>query len=330
MNLDHFLLVSTSSRPIDYDRCSLNALKARYRDEDRLKNVPQLWELPPSYDGNVSYKGGLHIYHLTGQLDDINFRLVKKISGNGKLQHAAISNNVLFLCYEDRLELVRDWENSDEISHVIQDNWFAGLHTVFENNNGDLVLSSSAADAALVVDKKLKRVKRRLRLPASIYGENYKLSEEDDLIDNYIHNDLQLGHLNCAYPDQDGNIWISTLIQGDIGFFEPNGNYVKVMTGFIGAHGIRRIADQDTIYFSQSCVGALVIADIHGVIKKQCRINSVWMHDVQHVAKSVFILGASDSGKLVVIDTDRNKTQDFPIPEKDGYIQFLNLHRADF
>lgn len=328
MNLDHFLLVSTTSRPVDYERCSLNALKVRYGDKDRLKNIPPLWELSPFYDGHASYDGGLHIYHLTGNLNDIHFRLMKKISGNGKLQHAAISGGLLFLCYEDRLEVVQDWERAEEISHIIQDNWFAGLHTVFENDEGDLVLSSSAADAVLVIDKNRKVVKRRLRLPVSIYGENYQLSVDDDLIDNYIHNDLQLGHLNCAYPDHEGNIWVSTLIQGDIGYFNPDGDYRRVLTGFIGAHGIRRIAGQETFYFGHSCTGTLVIADRDGTVKKQHRINSSWMHDVQHLGENVFILAASDRGKLVVINTDNEQTQDFPIPEQDGYIQFLNLHEA--
>lgn len=328
MNLDHFLLISTSSRPTDYDRCSFNALKVRYGDENRLKDIPPLWRLSPFYDGHASYNGELLIYHLTGSLIDINFGFVKKIPGNGKIQHAAITNEALVICYEDRVELIQDWQQSEETSRIIQDNWFAGLHTVFENNDNDLVLSSSAADAALVLDLKQNTVTRRLRLPASIYGENYQLSEDDDLIDCYIHNDLQLGHLNCAYPDERGNIWVSTLIQGDIGFFDPNGEYKRVISGFLGAHGVRSILDRDEIYFAHSCTGTLVIADFDGDIKKQRSIDSGWMHDVQHLGGSVFILGASDRGKIIVMDTESDDAQVFPIPERDGYIQFFNLHRA--
>lgn len=329
MKLDHFFLVSTSSRPVDYERCNFKTLQSRYANESRLNNIPNLSKLSPLHDGHASYRGSLNIYHLTGSVDNIRFQLAKKIIGDGKVQHGIISGETLVLCYEDRLEFVTNWMAEDASIETVHDNWFAGLHTIFENNLGDFVVSSSAADAVIVVDGQSRAVKKRFRLPENIYGLNYDLSAADNLKNHYVHNDLQLGHLNSAFPDDFGNIWVTTLIQGDVGCFRVDGSYDKILSGYTGAHGVRRVTNEDTIYFADSCHGRLVLADTKGGLKKGYETNSQWMHDVQHLGEQVYLLGAPDLGKVIAVDLETEKTQEFTVPEGNGFIQFLSVTKLN-
>ena len=72
--------------------------------------------------------------------------------------------------------------------------------------------------------------------------------------DHHIANDIQLGHLNCAYPDGHGGFWVSTLGQGDIGHVMPNGDYELIASGFVGCHGIRYSDELGYLYFSDSAL----------------------------------------------------------------------------
>lgn len=325
LNFDHFLLVSISNRSVDYERCSFKALQSRYADRGRLDNIPKFSELSSLHDGHASYKGSLNIYHLTGRVDNIRLEFVKKIIGDGKIQHGIISGETLILCYEDRLEFVSNWMDKNATTETMNDNWFAGLHTVFENKLGDFIVSSSAADAVIVVDGCKKIAKTRFRLPSCIYGENYDLTAADNLKDHYVHNDLQLGHLNSAFPDEYGNIWVTTLIQGDVGCFRSDGSFDKILSGYIGAHGVRRLENEDIIYFSDSCNGGLVLADIKGGLKQVYRSSSLWMHDAQYLGEKVYLLGAPDLGKIIAVDLEAGRTQEFSVPEDDGCIQFMSV-----
>lgn len=325
MKLDHLLLVSTSSRPVDYSRCSYDALKSRYSDEGRLESIPRLSDLSALLDGHASYDGSLSVYHLSGSEHHIRLRFIKKVVGNGKIQHGIISGNTLVICYEDRVEFMHGWDRNDASTDVVDDNWFAGLHTIFEDKHGDFVVSSSAADAVLVLDGQRRTVKRRMRLPKSIYGENYELTEADNLKDHYIHNDLQLGHLNAAFPDEFGNIWVTTLIQGDVGCFGEDGSYDRILTGYVGAHGVRRVAGADTIYFSDSCHGRLVLADLNGSVRGGYETASCWMHDAQHLCGSLYLLGAPDLGSLLAVNVETRDIQEFKLPVEDNIVQFLSL-----
>ena len=329
MQSAYYFAVVLSSRPVDYERCGLNYLTKRYSKKTRLLGAPAFSGLPSLYSGSVSYGSKLNIYMLKFVSGRIENDLVASFSSSRKIQHACFIGQELLVCFEDSLEVWSNWldKRNSHVSSTINDNWFAGLHTVFPLGKSLCVISSSAADAVMVVDLKTKSVISRFRLPEHLYGVNYDLSESDSLKDHYIPNDLQLGHLNCGFPDEDQNIWISTLIQGDIGVFDASGNYKRVMTGFVGAHGVRRIDDYDQIYFSDSCLGTLVIANLRGQIIKRYVTSSNWMHDAQHIQDDFFIFGLSDLGVVLVANIATGEEVQFPIPKAEGYIQFFCLQK---
>jgi hypothetical protein len=328
MGLNYYLAVVLSSRPVDYDKCSLNYLTKRFSNAERLSDVPDFETLPSLNSGLLSYGGKLNIYHL--KLDDGCFamELIASFSSSRKIQHACFMETDLLVCFEDSLEIWSNWQGKAESIRVclIDDNWFAGLHTVSPLGISSCLVSSSSADAAMVVDLKSKSVVSRYRLPKDIYKNNYSLRESDSLKSHYIPNDLQLGHLNSAFPDENKNIWVSTLIQGDIGVFDVVGNYKQVMTGYVGAHGVRCIKGKNRIYFSDSCLGVLIIATSQGQIIQRYSTESKWMHDVHHMHDDLFLLGLSDLGKIVLADVATGAEQQFHISSTEGYIQFFCLH----
>ena len=329
MGSNYYFAVVLSSRPVDYDKCSLNYLTKRFSKAGRLCDVPNFATLPSLNSGFLSYGGKLNIYHL--KLDDGCFEteLIASFSSNRKIQHACFIGADLLVCFEDSLEIWSNWQGDMQSVRVcsIDDNWFAGLHTVFPFGTSNCIVSSSAADAAMVVNLISKSVVSRLRLPGYLYGDNYNLRESDSLKEHYIPNDLQLGHLNCAFPDEHKNIWVSTLIQGDIGFFDPAGNYKQVMAGYVGAHGVRCIEGTGRIYFSDSCLGTLVIADSHGQRIQRYSTDSSWMHDAQHLQDDLFLLGLSDLGKVVLADVVTGEERQLQICKTEGFIQFFCLHK---
>ncbi len=325
MKLNHCFVVVLSNRPVDYDRCSLNYLTRRFSRIDRLANVPEFLTLSSLYSGHLSYGSRLNVYNLTFANGRFIIELLVSFSSDRKIQHACFVEDRLLVCYEDSIEIWSNWLGNMQSEQVcsINDNWFAGLHTIFPLGTSRCVVSSSAADAAMIINLDTKSVVSRLRLPGYLYGFNYDLKESDSLKDHYIANDLQLGHLNCAFPDEEQNIWVSTLIQGDIGVFDCSGRYKKVISGYVGAHGVRRIKGRNQIYFSDSCLGVLIIADLHGQIVHRYFTVSKWMHDAQHIQDNLFLLGLSDLGRIVVADVVTGQEQQFPISGCDGYIQFF-------
>ena len=179
----------------------------------------------------------------------------------------------------------------------------------------------------MIVDLRKKVVTRRQRLPEALYGRNYDLSPIDSLQDHYIHNDLQLAHLNCAWPVADGSIYVSTLIQGDIGKIRIDGSYQLIRHGHVGCHAARLTEDGRTLYFADSCKGRIVLCDPEGVERSVYQTASRWLHDVQHVTGDLYLLCVADSNTVMLVDVANGSTL---IEEKfDGQgmsVQFLSVH----
>lgn len=327
MKVSYYLIVVLSHRPVDYGRCGLNFLSKRFSVPGRLSKIPLFNDLEPLSNGHTSYGSRLNIYQVDITDNNLNCSLVKSYNCDRKIQHACLQGEKLIVCFEDCVEVWRNWARHSVPEGIsrIDDNWFAGLHTVFSMGQSACVVSSSAADAVMTISVDDLRVLDRWRLPQSLYEQNYNLTVFDSLKLHYIPNDFQIGHLNCAFPDDEGNVWISTLIQGDIGCLDKNGNFRRVLSGFQGAHGVRRISARDLIYFSDSCLGVLVVASLDGRIVRRHATTSRWMHDAQHLTGDVFLLGLSDLEIIISVDVSTGMERVVLDTRGQGYIQFLNI-----
>jgi hypothetical protein len=197
---------------------------------------------------------------------------------------------------------------------------------VFCIDSRTVLVSAAGSDAVLWVDLERGRVNKRWRLPEKLYGKNYDLTEEMSVQDHYIYNDIQLGHLNCAYPDSHGGCLISTLGQGDIGHVTAQGGYRLVTSGFVGCHGVRRASDGKGFYFSDSCDGRLVVSNDSGETKELLRVDSRWLHDAEQVQDDVYIFSLGDRNELSVIDVSRGiELGRFSFESRGANVQFLNV-----
>jgi hypothetical protein len=239
------------------------------------------------------------------------------------------------LCFEDFLAVISDIERS--VADVdlrpgsewrIDDNWFGGLHTVFAVNDDVCIVSSAGADAVLWVDLSARRVIRRWRLPAQLYGVNYELSPDMSVADHYIHNDIQLGHLNCAYPDGRGGCFISTLIQGDIGHVDQAGNYSLLDRGYVGCHGVRLAHNGRDLYFADSCSGRLMRIEPGRRAGEVTRVDSKWLHDVEQVDVNLFWFCLGDKNEAALIDVTHDRELGrFAFGNRGADVQFASIVR---
>lgn len=329
------VLLSHSNRPVDFSQCSLDALTARYADPDRLAGLPPFETLAPLCTQRHA-PAGLSILALTLDRDAGRAELAPLATFDPpgrKVQHACLAGPHLVVCLEDAL-LVFDHAAIAELPPVLDakdarhldDPWFAGLHTVFASGSDRCIVSASAPDAILEVDIAVGQVVERTRLPEALYGHNYPLDAAGDLHRHYVANDLQLAHLNCAYPDTAGGIVVSTLIQGDIGQLDAGGRYRIVSHGSVGCHGARETADGKFVYFTDSCRGALVVIDESGTEVRRHAIDSRWLHDAQQVYDDLFLFCVADHNRLDLIDVATGRTwlsQHFA--ERGAAVQFVNV-----
>lgn len=327
------VLLSHSNRPVDFAQCSLEALTERYADPHRLDRLPPLATLP-ALDRQRHIPAGLTVLTLTLDGDTAALVPVATFDPPGrKVQHAALVGDRLVVCLEDALlvfaaadpaQLPATLEIAD--ATCIDDPWFSGLHTVFATGLDRCVVSASAPDAVLDVDLAAGRVVARTRLPEALYGRNYALGETDDLRRNYVSNDYQLAHINCASPDGDGGVVLSTLIQGEIAQLDAGGRYRIVSHGHVGCHAARATADGNAFYFADSCTGALVLIDRAGVERQRFQTGSRWLHDVQQVDGDLFLCCPGDRNSLELIDIATGRVllaQRFD--ERGGATQFVNV-----
>ena len=165
-----------------------------------------------------------------------------------------------------------------------------------------MLINASAPDAFFVVDINTRRLVTKERLPSSIYGSNYELGHDTNLAEHYIHNDLQLAHLNSGFPLPNGDIVYTTLIQGHLGCLTKKNEWRVLLEGYIGCHGARCTEDGEEIYFVHSPFGDLIFTDKNGKIKRKFHTESIWLHDVQQIpSTNCFLLSDSENNKLLCL-----------------------------
>lgn len=314
------ITLSHSTRPVEFERITLNFLTKRYSKGDRLCNPPPLHSLSgeylPHYIGNVT----LWSWDDDG---DAAPTLRECIVRDYKAQHALVIGDSLVICGTAFIEIYPLESDRSRPGRRISHPWFSGGHTVFMDERGMLAVSCSAPDAILVFDWEGNLVEA-LRMPESIYGTNYELRSADDLRRNYIHNDLQLTHINCAFPNERGYL-CSTLIQGAIGLFRPDRSYVEIVRGFVGCHGVRTRPGLDGFYFADTVNGNLIEMDWHGKILRRFSVDSRWLHDVEHVGGEDYLFSLSDRNRVEIWDTGTlTKRWELDCTAFGSTCQFLN------
>jgi hypothetical protein len=187
---------------------------------------------------------------------------------------------------------------------IIEHPLMAGNHVFSILDQETFAISCSASDAVLIFNKN-GALKKYLRVPEELYGKNYNFPPELSLREHFIHNDLQLTHLNSV-SGYNGGFLVSTLIQGAIGHFDREGKYREITTGFVGAHGARVISDQE-IYFCDSVNGCVVVIDPHGKILRRYGTGSRWLQDAVWVENEIFLCGCSDRNKFELWDFEKNQ-----------------------
>ncbi len=302
------LLVSHSTRRFDLARASAEFLRERYANRDRLKDVPPFESLP-SASTSHSLHGALTRFRMRVSKDRVTMQMLRCIDSRELIQQATVVGKQLvmcsssFLCALPSLEYRIKGDEFDRDSPFrVDDLWFAGLHSIVPTGSNECLVSAAGPDAAMWVDLATKKVTRRFRLPESLYGINYSLTPSMSVHEHYIPNDYQLGHLNSAYPDDDGGCYVTTLGQGDIGHFDRNGTYELVASGYVGLHGLRRSLDGTSFYFSESPSGKLRKLTLDGSVATVMQVRTNWLHDAQQIASDIFVCLAVDRNELILLD----------------------------
>jgi len=315
-----FLLgVTHSTRAVDLARNSLNFLRARYRSTSRLENLPHFSDLTAS-ELFQPYLGQATFWLIDTEALG-HAHLVARIDPGYKVQHGIYWKG-RFVTGGDAVIEIRDREGRNVAS--ASDPWLSGLHTVFPTPEGRLAAACSGSDAVLIFDPGGGEAVRRLRMPEEIYGKNYPLGPTDDTRAHYIHNDLQLTHLNCAFPCDDG-IYVSTLIQGALGLFALDGSYREILRGFIGCHGVRRTGP-GVLLFADSCAGAACFVDIAArQVRERIDFDSRWLHDAEMLGGTICAGAVSDRNvvSLYGLETD-SWLGDLPLDEFGASVMFLH------
>lgn len=322
------LAITHTSRVWDWERCAQDYLRERYRRPNRLDGLPPFEQLP-SAEQSRSYQGRLTLFDLTIDANGFHIAARRCIDSEHKLNHACNMNGQLVICLDDYVATVpATAEDSSYRIDRIDDVWFAGLQMIFPVDDTHCVVSASAPDALMLLDLSARRVTRRWRVPADRYGHNYTLTEASSVHDHFIANDMQLAHLNCAFPDGHGGFWISTLAQGDIGHVAPDGIYELVASGFVGCHGIRYSRELDSLYFCDSCNGRLISIGASRVPRVIGKVESRWLHDAQHLVGDIFLLCLGDQNAIVLLDASSNvELARFDMRARGENVQYVNLVR---
>lgn len=296
------LCVTHSDRPVHTDGCGLNDLETRFAAKDRLPPKLRFDELEPAAKYSP-YLGSITIWRLSDDLRHDHELLAHLHPETYKPQHAIIHDSRIWVLGTETLE---SYDLNWQRVAVINDSWLAGGHTVFPVSKSQLLLSCSASDAILSVDLGSQSIDRTWRLPAEIYGTNFSLHREDSVVDHFIYNDLQLTHVNCAVPYEDG-ILVSTLIQGAIGKFDGTGKYEELARGFVGCHGIRTL-NAEQFYFCDSCLGTINYLDRAGRLSHRIACDSVWLHDAQHLDERFVAICPADRNSVEILNTFTRET----------------------
>ena len=293
---NYWLTLTHSARELDFDRSSRASLQERFSDHRRLENLEPFAGLNnsslPSWSNNVS----LWEVDLQGSATLHNW-----MEFDFTVNHAYLRDgeDSLMLCRTDRIE-IRTLEG--ELVAQGSDPWMAGGHTIFPDGD-HWIVSCSASDAALKFDSDLVAVDAR-RLPSAL-GQNYDLQRDDDVRLHYIANDAQVGHVNCVSVRDDVLLWtcfiggeiVKTRKFGDLSWFEI------VASGFTGCHGARHTHDGSLIYFADTTSGSVIWLNEAGRIVERYETGSIWLHDVQQIAGTLYALSLSDTNELLILDS---------------------------
>jgi hypothetical protein len=298
------LTLTHSSRTTNLDRCSVQFLTRRFGDPGRLLDLPPFESLPPA---EVLYSGAVSFHRVLRDGGRVRLEFVGHVRSRDRIQDVALLGpDDLLIGFENRLERwrLRVPYTLAEIEVVwrFEHPHLVGLHTVEPLGDGRVALACSAADAVLMLDLKEGRVERTLRLPSSLYGQGYELSDSGDLRRHAIPDEAQTTHVNAAHRAGGSRLVVSTLIQGAIGGFDlASGAYEEICRGFVGCHGARRSAEGE-VYFADSTAGLLVFLTPEGRIARRFATGSRWLHDVQQIAGSVYAFALADSNELRIYD----------------------------
>ena len=304
------LMVSLCSDGVDPARASLNYLTRRFADPNRLNDLPPYAELTaPKYPPHKTpallevdvVENGAALSLSPGRLH--RFPPDGSPSFGPVIHHAAVMGDEIAILLDDSIRIVDRLGGATK--RAFSYTFFNGGHTIYAAGDGKLLVSGSSHDCFFVIDGESGAVERLWTVPEAVYGTNYPITEAHDNRRHYIPNDLQLAHLNSAFMRRDGDVLVTTLIQGDIGLVDPDGGYRLLARGFVGAHNARETASGDA-YFADSCAGMLVILNEDGSLARRYDFGSCWLHDVIEVGAGVFLGSVADRRKLVLADIERD------------------------
>lgn len=292
------LCVTHSDRRYTATDGDINYLHRRWNRPDRLPPRVRFEDLPHASTASPHH-GSFTLWSLR-RADRPKLLLHARPRGY-KPQHVIWYRRRLWVLGTECLDV---FDASLEHLARFEDPWLAGAHTIFPDEDGLLSLSCSASDSVVVLDAASLEPKRALRLPEEIYGRNFPLRRTDSVVEHFISNDLQLAHLNCAWPWKD-QILVSSLGPGSVGRFDPSGHYEELLRGFVGCHGARVDPETDEIYFTDSCVGAVVFLGAGFEVRRRLGTRSHWLHDAQRLDAETMVLTPSDRNTVELIDMEQ-------------------------
>ena len=293
----NLLCITHSDRPMEEPRCDINYLEARYASPIRLPPLRPFDDLRPSREFSP-YLGSISLYDVGDDGRSTPALVCAFKPETYKPQHCLWDGHRLWVLGAEHIEVYdADLTSTREIS----DPWLAGAHTIAADGRGGFLVSCSASDSVLTVTAETGTVTGASRMPESLFGSNYPLGRQRSVVDHYIGNDEQLTHLNCAWPWHRG-VLVSSLIQGAVGWFDPDGLYHELLRGFVGCHGARVRSDVEEIFFSDSCAGMLMFVDRHGCVIRRVGTGSRWLHDAIQIRGDLFAAAPFDDNEVLLLD----------------------------
>lgn len=287
--------VTHSTRLIEAHRYNPNFLGTRF-GPTRFSAAPPFAQLAPA-SAQDHYPGGQITVWKFDDEAHRQPRLVAHIEPEYTPRHAMWHHGQLWVLGADILEV---YNTAMRRTAVVEDPWLAGGHTIAPDGAGRFWVSCSGSDSVLGVDERSLQVVDALRVPESLYGHNYPLQRTDSVVDHFVPLDLQLTHINCAWPYKGGAL-ISAFIQGAIGWFTPEGDYRELMRGFVGCHSAR-VSRSGTLYFCDSCFGAVVFLDAKYHIARRVSLDSRFLQDAIELSGSTWAASCADRNSVVLFD----------------------------
>ena len=136
------LAVTHTSRVWDWERCSQDYLRERYRKPDRLEGLPAFEELP-SVEASQSYSGRVTLFELVLDSDGVHFLPTRCIDSRLKASHICRISNDLIVCCDGCVSVMPANQSGAGAIAEVDDPWFAGLQMVFPIDDKRCVLSAS-------------------------------------------------------------------------------------------------------------------------------------------------------------------------------------------